>query len=218
MFNKIIEKAIKYYAAGDFAQQFQEARDCYFKITGKVFDDDPLFNQRQESFIDWYLLDRPLNDSGYLPIKQYLSSFAKELTAEEIEQGRALLASRHSIFQVRSIFSKGFKLKDLLKKQKFKISERRNLVGLKRGDIIESRVIPWKDIYLLSENVIHHPRNAKKEILAMLKKIRKEKSFANESELLLQLQKLKNKAMQFNQLATARIYNIDQLQSEQENC
>ena len=76
------------------------AREEYFDRAGKVFDDDAeLFEGRMASFLEWYVLERPLAGIGLTPVACALEEGAAR-PADERRTLAALATSHHSVFEL----------------------------------------------------------------------------------------------------------------------
>ncbi|HEY6098184.1 MAG TPA: hypothetical protein VIW03_02060, partial [Anaeromyxobacter sp.] len=53
------------------------------------------------------------------------------------------------------------------------VTERRQVAGLEKGDLLEARLLPFEGALFFSGAFLYHPREARKPILAEVKRLRK---------------------------------------------
>src|SRR5690349_14642205 len=128
MLAAVLDRVIAF-AARDEAELVR-AREEWAEKAGRVFDDDPLYEERTIAFLEWYALERPLPAAGgKLPVER----FAVEGAAaddKEAAWARALTASHRSLFEVREVNEGEIVLDDLLGGGAFAVTERRHLPGV----------------------------------------------------------------------------------------
>src|SRR5437899_11428745 len=126
------------FAARDEAELVR-AREEWAEKAGRVFDDDPLYEERTTAFLEWYALERPLAAAGgKLPVER----FAVEEPAadeKEVAWAHALAASHRSLFEVRAVSEGQIVLDDLLGGGAFAVTERRRLPGVEPPHVFEAR-------------------------------------------------------------------------------
>src|SRR5215469_2100489 len=114
-FQPYLDELIAFAGAESRKAELLAAKAEYFRLTGEVFEDDHIFEQRMASFLDYYLFDRR-NAEGKTP-------------AEELLEQRKL--------------GKGsMRLRELHSGKDYDVTERRHVAGLEKGDLLEARLIP----------------------------------------------------------------------------
>lgn len=207
------ERVILFFSQGRYQEEFVRARESFFFITGRVYDDDPFFEERQNAFCDWYIMDRRLEANGLTPLRQYYETFEGKMGAEQAAVYQSLLQSVHSLFEVVEKSNQAMKMKDSFDGRIFSVRERRSLVGLQNGDLLDTRLIPTAGHYQLSETYCHHPREARAIILEMIKKnpCQERRQFQS---FLLELSGMQLKSRQYRQVALDKIYQRSPLGRE----
>src|SRR5688572_22230816 len=76
------------------------AREEWADKAGRVFDDDPLYEERTTAFLEWYALERPFPD-GSLAAERCLAE--ERFEDRDGDWMRALGRSHRSLFEVREI-------------------------------------------------------------------------------------------------------------------
>jgi hypothetical protein len=136
----LLDRLAERYSEREQKLSAMRAREEYFDRAGKVFDDDgELFESRMASFLEWYVLERPLSD-GKPPVIQAIEQGAA-LPAEERRALAALATSHRSLFQLHAIADRVLDLEDVIGGARFFVQERRSTVGISPGDLFEARLI-----------------------------------------------------------------------------
>jgi len=175
MYQSELDRVIEYATEGQFKDQVAPARAAFFgRRGGEVFEDDRSMEGRLASFLDWYVFDRPLDGRGVPPTQAFLEDVAGSMPEEERQPYLDLTRTVHGLFEVRRK-PKGERLavRELCRNAEFEVLERRQMAGLEKGDIFEARLIPYRGDLLFSSAFCYHPREARKAILAEVKRRRK---------------------------------------------
>ncbi|MEO6951866.1 MAG: hypothetical protein ABI321_08640 [Polyangia bacterium] len=172
--------------------------------SGKVFDDDPLYEERTTAFLEWFALER-VDGAGLTYIERHLQ------TVTEGRDALTLLSRTHrSLFRVRQVDEQQFVLDDLLTGCRFSVHERRTPLALNEGDIFEARLCPRPDAsgeVLLTRAIQHHPREAADVIAELAEESRK--NCERRDEALFRLAKLRWKSARWGHVQPERIYRGD---------
>jgi hypothetical protein len=192
--------------AAAHAGELVEAREEWDARSGKVFDDDPLYEERTAAFLEWYVLERGAA-SGPTFIERALKS------AAESERASLTLLSRthRSLFIVRELDGQHLELDDLLTGCRFRVYERRTPLTLVEGDVFEARLcarVESSGEVVLTRGVQHHPREAADAIVELATKSRAAQE--RRDEALFRLAKLRWKAARWGHVQPARIYRGDE--------
>src|SRR6185295_1880108 len=96
---------IELWGSGSNADEAVRAREEYATRTGKVFEDDAeLFESRTASFLEWYVVERPLPREGVAPI---VVSYRHELDPVRKAAMRAWATSHRSLFVIEDLADEG---------------------------------------------------------------------------------------------------------------
>jgi len=79
----------------------------------------------------------------------------------------------HALFEVRRIKDGKVRLRDVFTGKDHDVTERRQLVGLEKGDLLEARLLPYAGSLLFSGAFLYHPREARRAILGEVKRRKK---------------------------------------------
>jgi len=163
MSQELFEKILERFAGGDHAEEVKRARDEFFALLKDLREDDPSYERLTQCFLNWYVFDRPMDGGHGTPLQRYCA--LPDTTAMQREASAAMAASVHSIFEVLRLEDGGAVFRDLFTLETLRISERRQLAGLERGDLLEARLLPLADrLVFASGAFIHHPRAATEAI------------------------------------------------------
>jgi hypothetical protein len=165
----LIDRLAVEYAAAPFDGEIALAREDYFNRAGKVFEDDAeLFEGRMASFLEWYVLERPL-DGGATPALRALEKANAADQPEDTRKTLAALATSHrSLFDVGSVNGDSVELEDLLGGARFKVLERRSTIGFHPGDVVEARLAWDGGRVIFTKTLLFHPRDARTEALGAI--------------------------------------------------
>ncbi len=171
MAEKLLERILERYGKGDFESEIISARKEYFSSMSDLRDDDPLFERLTQCFLYWFVIDRPMDGDVHSPLQRFVKD--SELTKEQLRMCESMAAGIRSLFEVLKLDEEGVTLKDLFSLEIVHVRERRHLAGLKKGDILETRLFPHSDMLVFAPGAfILHPRAAGQTIRSMIERIR----------------------------------------------
>jgi hypothetical protein len=154
-------------------EEVRLARAAYFEFIPDLCEDDPSHEALTHCFLHWLVLDRPLGDGRGTPLQVYLAE--RTLAPEARRELAALAASIHGLFEVVKVEEPGAVLRDLLSLEVVRVTERRQLAGLGRGDVLEARLIPVGDkLVFASGAYLLHPPRARQHLKRLATKAREE--------------------------------------------
>jgi hypothetical protein len=197
-----LERLAERYSAGENKIEAMRAREEYFELAGKVFDDDAeLFEGRMAAFLEWYVLERPFR-GGAAPVVQVLDDPA--LPVEERRMIALLAASHRSLFELHQVDDRTMDLEDVLGGARFLVTERRHTIGFNRGDLFEARVVSDGASVIFGKTFIFHPADARDVALAAVDSAL-ERGVARD-EILFDLARRHVRWHRFGHIGAAKIY------------
>ncbi len=208
MYQQQLEALIAFASTDRFKEELLKAKAEYFAGTGEVFEDDRSFEMRMASFLDFYVLDRPLPGPGKTPAQIFLDE-ADGAPASDVLLRRGLVESCHSLWEVRKIAKELVRLRDCFTGKDTDVFERRQPAGLKKGDLIEARLIPVDGRFLFSPAFCFHPSEAKKGIVKELKRLKKEQPGFSQRDFIWSVAKMRLKWERYRNIAVEDIYAFD---------
>jgi hypothetical protein len=203
MLAEVLDRLIAY-AAGDEAELLA-AREAWAQAAGRVFDDDPLYEERTVAFLEWYVLDRPSPD-GFTPAERFLRA-DPALPSETLAWVTALAHSHRTLLQLRRLREGALTVDDLLGGGSFEVTERRRMAGFEEGEIFEARLVADVDnppSVLFARAFQFHPREAQRPILRIATRAARER-WPREATLFRLLQ-LRLKALRYRHVSADKIY------------
>ncbi len=148
------------------------ARKAWFDRFGEPREDDRSYETRMNGLLDFYLYDfRP--DGVDTTLDQFVRAGGGGLPAGELARFGQLADNIHGLFEVRRLDPGRVRLRDVFTSLDHVVTERRAMVGVSKGDLLEARLIPLDGALHFSGAFIYHPPEARKAILAEVKRLRK---------------------------------------------
>lgn len=173
MEQELIERILVETSRGDYEREIRRAKEVYFEQIRDLREDDTSYERLISCFQNWYLFDRPMDDGRGTPVQAFAAT--ADLTAKERSLLGAMAANIHSLFEVLRIGDSGPTLRDLFTNEVLRVSERRTLAGLDRGDILEARLLPIGDKLVFSTGAFaFYPRESRAIIQQAVEKSRLE--------------------------------------------
>lgn len=168
----LYERLLEFASAVPGSTEIIQARIKYFAALGRLSEFEPAFERHLTNFLDWYVFERPLDNSGVTPAELFLSRGGAELSAEERAAFEGFTRTRRSLFQVLRSDDSGVLLRDLLEGVKVRVLDERPR-GFARKEIFQGRLIPVGQELYLSEALIFHPLRANRYLRRRARALRK---------------------------------------------
>lgn len=151
-------------ALGTTPEAAARARTEYELRTGRIFEDDELFERRMAAFLEWCVVEAQAGEG---------ERGSRALVAAEAETDpgrraalRAWAASHRSVFVVEELAPGVARVRDLIVGLVFQVAERRSLPGVTAGDVLEARVYAWDGAPRFGRTFLYHPSEARAAIEA----------------------------------------------------
>ncbi len=193
-----------------FKDELLAAKAEYFAKTGEIFEDDRSFEPRMAAFLEFYLFDRAVTSQGKTPAQLYIASQGTNVGAAERAQLEGFSQTQHSLYEVRKLLSTGVRVRDLFTAKDQDVFERRSMVGMQKGDVLEARLIPSEGRMLFSQAFCYHPKEARSLILKEIKRQKKKPTPGfTPKELIFTLSKMALKVERYRNIAVENIYAFD---------
>jgi hypothetical protein len=169
------EKLLAWATAEPRQAELLLARRSWFDRNGEPHEEERTFESRMNGMLDFYLYDHRPGGGPDTILELYLKEVGAQYPSEVLTLYRALGKSVHSLFEVRKIsLGESVRLRDAFTGEDHEVTERRQLAGLDKGDLLEARLLPYAGQLFFSGAFLFHPREVKKRILAEVKKRKKE--------------------------------------------
>ncbi len=150
-----------------------EARRAHFGACGEPHEEDRSYEARLNGMLDSYLYDYRSGGTGRTTLEEFLEAEGASLTPEDRQAFLALSRNVHAVFEVRRIAKGKVRVRDLFTGKDHDVVERRQLVGLEKGDLLEARLLPFEGKLYFSGAFLYHPREARRPILSEVKRRKK---------------------------------------------
>ena len=167
------ERLLAWSTAEPRKDQLLEARRAHFSAYGEPHEEDRSYESRINGMLDSYLYDYRPGGTGPTTLEQFLEAEGPALTAEDRAAYADLAQTVHALFEVRRITDGKIRVRDVFTGKDFDVTERRQLVGLEKGDVLEARLLPFEGNLYFSGAFLYHPRESRRPILAEVKRRKK---------------------------------------------
>lgn len=201
-----IGRVVEFYSSGEYYEEAKKAKEEFFQVSGKVAEGSDQFESKMNSFLDWYVFERPLSDQELAPIKAYVIDEKNSLSSQELAIYEELAKSRNSMFELLKIKNNDLYVRDLFDREKYVIEGFELAGGFTKGDIFQARLLKLEDRYVFNNAFVFHPQEAKKFIQKQIKKVRYLKD-SHRSKLLHALSAMKVKTEQYSHIEVKHIYS-----------
>ncbi len=170
--SEIQDRVLAWAGGGSRQQWLLAARGEHFGRAGEPHEEDKSFEARMNRLLDFYLYDfRPNGVDTTLEL--YLKDGAEGLTTDERAEVRELGRGFVGLFEVRRIRPGEIRVRDVFSDTEHDVVERRMAVGLEKGDLLETRLLPHGGRLHFSSAFLFHPREVRKRILKEVRRRRK---------------------------------------------
>ncbi|MGC3998400.1 MAG: hypothetical protein QM767_13365 [Anaeromyxobacter sp.] len=149
------------------------ARREHFAAYGEPHEEDRSYEVRVNGMLDFYLYDWRPPEGAQRTIERFIEAEGAGLEPDDLAAYRGLAGNVHGLFEVRKISDGKVRLRDLFTGGDHDVTERRAVLGLEKGDVLEARLLPFGTYVFFSGAFLYHPREARKAILAEVKRLKK---------------------------------------------
>jgi hypothetical protein len=168
------EKLLAWATAAPRQEELLRARRSHFDRCGEPHEEERSFETRMNGMLDHYLYDHRPGGGADTTLELFLKDQGSAYASDELTLFRALAKTRHGLFEVRKVRpGEWVRLRDVFRGDDHEVTERRQLVAIEKGDLIEARLLPYRDRLYFSSSFLFHPRAARKLVLAEVKKRKK---------------------------------------------
>jgi hypothetical protein len=185
---------------GQPADAVGAARALFAERTGRVFEEDEIYEARTVAFLEWFVLEH-----GEPP--PVIQALAQESDAEQAAALRAWASAHHSLFAIESLDEGRVVLVDLWGGAHFEVDERRRLHGVAPGDVIEARLVGWRGRVRFGRTFGFHPAAARAAIAGHLGRIRR--AGGTRADGIDFIATLQVKALRWKHVEIAKVYGAD---------
>lgn len=197
-----VEKILQLYAKGKHLNSLKKAKDIFASKTGKIDEDSEEYESRMSSFNDWYVFQYQLRPEVSV-IQDYNENLKNRSDLSE-----ALVETNYSAFLFDKInFRKQVIIKDILHNTKYVLAKDNGQLPLVEDDVFIGRLAHYNGQSYLLNGLCILPREILSSLKKECRKIRKAKN-TEESEFLLNLERLKTKTIQYGHIDPLKIFTF----------
>lgn len=168
LIEELVDELVELFGSGAYADDIAAARKQYDERRGRVFEDEPLWEEWTRAFLEWYVVERVPPRDDLPPVARALAAETDPVRAAAM---RALLTSHRSLYEVRGIKPTGVHLVDVLGGAELSVSEERALHGVTPGDVAELRLIGFDGAVLFGRTFLFHPSGTREAIISHARRI-----------------------------------------------
>ena len=182
---RVFDMVIDVVAGDTHKEEIGLARKEYEERRGRVFEDEDLWENWTQAFLEWYALERPATQSlgrevGRTPAAEYCGDLVcGDLPVPEGERRdrmrtalRSWLTSYRSLFEIRALAAGRVELVDLLAGGQFSVAEKRAMAGVSVGDVAELRLVGFEGEVLFGRTFCFHPTGTRLPVMGHAERIR----------------------------------------------
>jgi hypothetical protein len=200
-----LDLLIDRWGKGAHEPEVVRARDAYAERTGRVFQEDELYEARTTAFLEWYVLEWPFAGGAPAVVRSIRDPLPED-DEERRSAFRAWASSHRSLFLVFALDEGTVRLHDLVGGGDFAVDERRRIHGVARADIIEARLVGWRDRVRFGRTFGFHPAGARAAIEAHARRIRAEGG--TRADVVDHVAALRVKVERWRHVAPERVYEV----------
>jgi hypothetical protein len=202
------ERLLSWATAEPRKDELLAAKREHFERFGEPHEEDRSYEVRLNAMLDHYIYDfRPSGGTG-TTLERFMAAEGPSLGSEELAAYRELAANVHGLFEVRRIKDARIRLRDVFTGEDHDVTERRQVAGLSKGDLIEARLLPFGGALIFSGAFLYHPREARKQILDEVKRLKKEAGSGGAPDVNAFLAVLSRMAMKLERYRNVRLESI----------
>jgi hypothetical protein len=166
------EKLLAWATAAPRQEELMRARRAFFDRCGEPHEEERSFESRTMGMLDYYLYDHRPEGGALTTLERYLADPACD--PADRPHLEALRGTFHGLYEVRKLRpGEWVRVRDVFDGQDREVTERRQLVGLDKGDLLEARLLPWDGQLYFSGAFIFHPREVRRRVLSEARRLRK---------------------------------------------
>ncbi len=202
---QLIEKILAHFAGENFKEEVRQAKSEFFDNAGILDEHSDQFELRMSQFFDWYFFTREMKGYAQTPLEAAYMARELRFSAEEQILIERLRQHRHSLFQFIKLKGQDVTIKDLLLNKKIVVRQSPWTFGFDPEELFEARLIPHGENWIFTKGFCFHPLDAKKYILAEVKRHRKDADL-NPEDMMLKLVKMRYKFERYRHVKIDMIY------------
>ncbi len=206
--SELQEKLLTWATGDERKEDLLAARRHFFDLHGEPNEEDKSFETRMNGMLDYYLYEVRPPDSSETTIELYMRAMGQQLTTDELAAYRLLSRSVHGLFEVKKIREGEVRLREAFTDVLYEVTERRHMIGLEKGDLLDARLLPFDGRLFFSGAFLFHAREVRKSILAEVKRLKKEAGKGNLPDVESFLATLSRMAMKLERYRNVKVESL----------
>lgn len=195
------DKILSVYTSDQYYDELKAAKDSFITRTGKIDEESEEYESRMNSFNHWYIFDYEREDGSHF-IDKYLEKNSNDLAL-------SLKNINYSLFLFKKInFRKQIIINDILHSEKFILAKDNGTLPLVEDDLFLGRAVNYNEQWYLLNGIVTLPREVYSVLKKESKKVRKLNNSVEELGFLLNLERLKNRSLQYGHVDSSKIFNF----------
>ena len=150
---------LQQYTTREGLSDLRLAREEFHRLTGEFEEGEPWFETRMRMFLDWYLLDRR-GPNDITPVEGFLETNRSMLDEADRKQFEHLTVTLRSVFKIVRMRGDSLLLDDLAGGGQWLARWILPTVGIKKNDILNSRMALFDGTVTIGRGAVLHPREA----------------------------------------------------------
>lgn len=193
---------LKHFTDETYGNRWRKAKEIFFRETGRVDDGEQWYELRMNMFTEWYIWDM-YHENGLTCSEEFLINKRNELTDHEYQIFLNLTVSQRILAQFIDWEQGGIWIKDLIRGGFWLIEQTMPMIGIKKYDIVDARIIYFEDKLYFCKSMLFHPRDAVPLIVDFIST-----SFKNNDTPEKILNKLAQMRLKYDRYRNIKINNI----------
>jgi hypothetical protein len=167
------ERLLSWATAAPRQAELLAARADHFGQYGEPHEEDQSYERRTNAMFDAYLYEWRPSPMAPTTLEGFLAAEGAALPAADHAALAGLVAQRRGLFEVKRLQPGLVTVADVFTGERLDVTERRQVAGLEKGDLLEARLLPFEGKLVFSGAFLYHPREARGLILAEVKRLKK---------------------------------------------
>lgn len=167
------ERLLSWATAEPRQAELLAARAAHFGSYGEPHEEDRSYERRMNGMLDAYLYEWRPAPMAPTTLERFVDAEGQGLSPADHATLAGLVAQRRGLFEVKKIQPGLVTVTDVFTGERLEVTERRQVAGLEKDDLLEARLLPYEGRLVFSGAFLYHPREARSLIQAEVKRLKK---------------------------------------------
>ena len=208
-YDQLLDKVITYFTKPTYKQDIEFAKRDFFGYLLPSDENSDQFDIQMSQFLDWYIFDYHLKQTGLTPIEDVMESKeiqeGLQINTDELSILENFSHHHHSLFEFIKADRNTLIIKDLITNKKAQVDKTSKISYLKKTECFEARIVLINKTYQVLNGICVHPIEARKFILDQINTVRRSGEY-EQKEILRKLARMYFKFRQFPHIKIEYIY------------